>query len=186
MMATEALITPEGPDRGMELLGSLINSQALQTQINKQVFKAIKNQTEESKRELKSYTDHAINEIKKYIPLSDGEATQLQITVQKKAADITRKWIKTNFGSTDYGGSEFFSKKYGHIIRALYSMLKHHFNAHKYTAILHANYEEALRYASRFNLASLPKQAQRMTQKQLEALNKWETHQGLPLTQSLN
>lgn len=185
-MTTKELTTQEKPSSGMELLGNLINSQALQAQINKQVFVAIQNQTEESKRELKVYTDHAINEIKKYIPLNDGEATQLQITVQKKAADITHKWIKDKFGDADYGGPDFFAKKYGHIIRALYSMLKHHFNAHKYTAILHANYEEALRYVYHFNLASLPKQTQRMTQKQLETLNKWEEHQNLQLTQSMD
>lgn len=168
----------------MELLESLINSQSLQAQINKQVFHVIQSQTDEAKKQLKAYTDHAINEIKQHIPLNDGEATQLQVVVQKQAADITHEWIKEKFGDVDYGGSNFFSKKYGHIIRSLYSMLKHHFNAHKYTAILHANYEEALRYANSFNITSLPKQTQRMTDKQLVALNEWELHHDMPLTQT--
>lgn len=166
----------------MELLGNLINGQALQAQINKRVFRAIQNQTDEAKKELKAYTDHAINEIKQYIPLTDGEATQLQVTVQKRAAIITHEWIKEKFGDADYGGSNFFSKKYGHVIRALYSMLKHHFNAHKYTAILHSNYEEALRYANCFNINSLPERTQRLTNKQLDVLNEWEKRHDKQLT----
>lgn len=164
------------------LLGSLIKNQQVQNDINQAVYAAIQEQTKEAKQELKAYTDHAIDEIKKFIPLNDGEAADIQRAVSSRAAITTKTWIKKNFKDPEYGGNEFFSKKYGHIARTFYAMLKKHFNAIKYTRILHTDYEEALGYANSLNYYSLPQRTKRITAKQLEALNEWEKRHDLPLT----
>lgn len=174
---------PMNPNGSMAMLKSLINSQALQAKINEQVFNAIQQQTKESKQELKAYTDKAINEIKKYIPMSDGEAAKLKQAISSRAAITTKSWLEHRFGDKEYGGNEFFSKKYGHIIRSFYSLTKHHFGAIKYTAILHTDFEEAVAFANQLNLYSLPKNTQRITEKQLETLNNWEERHHKPLTQ---
>src|SRR5699024_4256199 len=96
----------------IELLGSLINNQKVQNEINRVIYNAIKEQTEKSKKELKAYTDNAIGEIKKYIPLNDGEASKLKQAISSRAAVTTKAWIKKNFKDPEYGGNEFFSKKY--------------------------------------------------------------------------
>lgn len=178
--------TPEPKDdhenAQITLLGSLIKNQKVQNEINQVVYKAIKEQTDQAKKELKAYTDHAIDEIKKYIPLNDGEASKLKQALSSRAAITTKTWIKKNFGDPEYGGNEFFSKKYGHIIRAFYSMTKKHFNAIKYTAILHSDFEEALGYANSLNYYSLPQQTKRITESQLQTLNEWEKRHGKELT----
>lgn len=164
------------------LLGSLIKSQQVQNKINQVVYEAIQEQTKQAKQELKAYTDHAIEEIKKVIPLNDGEAAELKKAISSRAAVTTKTWIKKNFDDPEYGGNEFFSKKYGHIIRAFYSLIKRRFNAIKYTAILHSNYEEAIGYANQLNYYSLPEQTKRITESQLKTLNEWEKRKSLPLT----
>lgn len=167
----------------LSVLGSLIKGQELQAQINKMVYESITESTEQAKQELKEYTDRSIEEIKKFIPLTDGEANRLKQAITSRAAVTTKSWLKHKFNNPEYGGKEFFSKKYGHIVRAFYSLTKHHFGAIKYTAILHSDFEEALGYANQLNYYSLPQNAKRITESQLVTLNKWEKVHDLPLTE---
>lgn len=182
------LATPNPEPKGnrknaqITLLGSLIKNQQVQNKINQVVYEAIQEQTEQAKKELKAYTDNAINEIKKYIPLNDGEASKLKQAISSRAAVTTKTWIKKNFNDPEYGGNEFFSKKYGHIVRTFYSMTKKHFDAIKYTAILHSDFEEALGYANSLNYFSLPQRTKRITENQLKTLNEWEKRHHKKLT----
>lgn len=182
------LATPNPEPKGnrknaqITLLGSLIKNQQVQNKINQVVYEAIQEQTEQAKKELKAYTDNAINEIKKYIPLNDGEASKLKQAISSRAAVTTKTWIKKNFKDPEYGGNEFFSKKYGHIVRTFYSMTKKHFDAIKYTAILHSDFEEALGYANSLNYFSLPQRTKRITENQLKTLNEWEKRHHKKLT----
>lgn len=166
----------------LSVLGNLVKAQALQAEINKMVYESIAESTEQAKQELKEYTNQSIEEIKKFIPLTDGEANQLKQAITSRAAVTTKSWLKHKFKNPEYGGKEFFSKKYGHIVRAFYSLTKHHFGAIKYTAILHSDFEEALGYANQLNYYSLPQNAKRITESQLVTLNKWEKVHKLPLT----
>jgi hypothetical protein len=161
-----------------KLLAGLISQQALQTEINKQVYLSMI----DAKKQIQIYVDKAINEIKQYIPLNDGEATRIKKAVSSRAAITTKAWIRNKFGSENYGGQEFFSKKYGHIVRTFWSMLKHEFEATKYTAILHADFEDAISYAYQLNIHSLPPQAKRITDNQLDTLNRWEKAKGFEPT----
>lgn len=159
-------------------LEQILKTQEVQTLINQALAQEINN----AKREIKNYTDNAIEEIKQYIPLNDGEATELKQAVSKRALLTTKIWIKKKFNQEDYGGQDFFSKKYGHIIRSFYSMLKKQFGKIKYTAILHVDFKDALEFANSLNYWSLPKQTQRITESQLETLNEWEKRHGFELT----
>lgn len=184
-----AMLTPENePNKNQKqssvsVLGGLIKAQELQTQVNKMVYSAISESTEEAKKELKAYTDQSIKEIKKFIPLTDGEANRLKQAITSRAAVTTKTWLERNFKDPNYGGKDFFSKKYGHIVRAFYSLTKHHFGAIKYTAILHSNFEEALGYANQLNYYNLPENTKRITESQLKTLNEWENRHNLPLTE---
>lgn len=150
------------------------------------VYESITESTEQAKQELKEYTDHSIEEIKKFIPLTDGEANRLKQAITSRAAVTTKSWLNHKFNNPEYGGKEFFSKKYGHIVRAFYSLTKHHFGAIKYTAILHSDFEEALGFADQLNYYSLPQNAKRITESQLATLNSWEKIHKLPLTKPEN
>lgn len=182
----EVLATPaKGKDESsLSVLGNLVKAQALQTKINEMVYASITESTEQAKQELKEYTNHSIEEIKKFIPLTDGEANRLKQAITSRAAVTTKSWLQHKFNDPEYGGKEFFSKKYGHIVRAFYSLTKHHFGAIKYTAILHSDFEEALGYANQLNYYSLPQNTKRITESQLKTLNKWEKAHGLVLTNS--
>lgn len=166
----------------LSVLGGLVKAQELQAEINKMVYSSITESTEQAKKELREYTNHSIEEIKKFIPLTDGEANQLKQAITSRAAITTKTWLKRKFHNSEYGGKEFFSKKYGHIVRAFYSLTKHHFGAIKYTAILHSDFEEALGYANQLNYYSLPQNTKRITESQLETLNEWEKRNDKPLT----
>lgn len=182
----EILTTPGKSEEksSLSVLENLIKGQELQARINKMVYESITESTEQAKQELKEYTDHSIEEIKKFIPLTDGEANRLKQAITSRAAVTTKSWLNHKFNNPEYGGKEFFSKKYGHIVRAFYSLTKHHFGAIKYTAILHSDFEEALGYANQLNYYSLPQNAKRITESQLVTLNKWEKIHKLPLTKS--
>ena len=181
----ETLTTPvkSKEKSSLSVLGNLVKAQALQAEINKMVYESIAESTEQAKQELKEYTNQSIEEIKKFIPLTDGEANQLKQAITSRAAVTTKSWLKYKFNNPEYGGKEFFSKKYGHIVRTFYSLTKHHFGAIKYTAILHSDFEEALGYANQLNYYSLPQNAKRITESQLATLNKWEKVHDLPLTE---
>ena len=129
----------------------------------------------EIKKEMSFFRDHML--------LSDGEITKIQSIVSSRATITTRAWLKKTFGSANYGGSEFFSKKYGHIISRFWSILKKHYDAQKYTAIKHVDYKDALELVQQLNINDLPAQTMRITDKQLETLNKWEISHGYNLTE---
>lgn len=118
----------------------------------------------------------------KMIPLTDGEAMMLKQVASKKAARLVKTILYRRFGNSDYGGHEFFNAKYGHVIRTVYSLLKHEFNVIKYTAILHVQFQDALDFANQITVDSLPAKATRLTDKQVEKLNEWEERHGLSLT----
>lgn len=168
---------------------TLQEGQTQQQRINKAMVEVFGNLTNESKREIKAYTDaqlgrvdERIDRIEKMIPLTDGEAMMLKQTASKKAAQLVKTILYRRFGNSDYGGQEFFNAKFGHIIRTVYSLLKHEFNVIKYTAILHVQFQDAMDFTNQITVDSLPAKATRLTDKQVEKLNEWEERHGLSLT----
>lgn len=168
---------------------TLQEGQTQQQRINKAMVEVFGNLTNESKQEIKAYTDaqlgrvdERIDRIEKMIPLTDGEAMMLKQTASKKAARLVKTILYRRFGSSDYGGQEFFNAKFGHIIRTVYSLLKHEFNVIKYTAILHVQFQDAMDFTNQITVDSLPAKATRLTDKQVEKLNEWEERHGLSLT----
>lgn len=168
---------------------TLQEGQTQQQRINKAVFEMFGNLANESKQEIKAYTDEQlgrvderIDRIEKMIPLTDGEAMMLKQAASKKAARLVKTILYRRFGNSDYGGYEFFNAKYGHVIRTVYSLLKHEFNVIKYTAILHVQFQDAMDFANQITVDSLPTKAIRLTDKQVEKLNEWEERHGLSLT----
>lgn len=168
---------------------TLQEGQTQQQRINKAMVEVFGNLTNESKQEIKAYTDaqlgrvdERIDRIEKMIPLTDGEAMMLKQTASKKAARLVKTILYRRFGNSDYGGQEFFNAKFGHIIRTAYSLLKHEFNVIKYTAILHVQFQDAMDFANQITVDSLPAKATRLTDKQVEKLNEWEERHGLSLT----
>ena len=168
---------------------TLQEGQTQQQRINKAMVEVFGNLTNESKQEIKAYTDaqlgrvdERIDRIEKMIPLTDGEAMMLKQTASKKAAQLVKTILYRRFGNSDYGGQEFFNAKFGHIIRTVYSLLKHEFNVIKYTAILHVQFQDAMDFTNQITVDSLPAKATRLTDKQVEKLNEWEERHGLSLT----
>lgn len=168
---------------------TLQEGQTQQQRINKAMVEVFGNLTNESKQEIKAYTDaqlgrvdERIDRIEKMIPLTDGEAMMLKQTASKKAARLVKTILYRRFGNSDYGGQEFFNAKFGHIIRTVYSLLKHEFNVIKYTAILHVQFQDAIDFTNQITVDSLPAKATRLTDKQVEKLNEWEERHGLSLT----
>lgn len=167
----------------MAILSGLVEQNGKQQHINELLLQSINEEIEKAKQEIKAYTDEQIKEIKRYIPLNDGEEVRLKQVVSGRAVATTRSWLAYTFGGDpEYGGKEFFSKKYGHIIRSFYTLLRHQFGAVKYTSIRHADFKEAIAYANSLGLQSLPKQTMRITKRQLEVLNDWENRHGYRLT----
>lgn len=168
---------------------TLQEGQTQQQRINKAMVEVFGNLTNESKQEIKAYTDaqlgrvdERIDRIEKMIPLTDGEAMMLKQTASKKAARLVKTILYRRFGNSDYGGQEFFNAKFGHIIRTVYSLLKHEFDVIKYTAILHVQFQDAMDFTNQITVDSLPAKATRLTDKQVEKLNEWEERHGLSLT----
>lgn len=168
---------------------TLQEGQTQQQRINKAMVEVFGNLTNESKQEIKAYTDaqlgrvdERIDRIEKMIPLTDGEAMMLKQAASKKAARLVKTILYRRFGNSDYGGHEFFNAKYGHVIRTVYSLLKHEFNVIKYTAILHVQFQDAMDFTNQITVDSLPAKATRLTDKQVEKLNEWEERHGLSLT----
>lgn len=185
----EIKFSPELIQMLAEQQQTLQEGQTQQQRINKAMVEVFGNLTNESKQEIKAYTDkqlgrvdERIDHIEKMIPLTDGEATMLKQTASKKAARLVKTILYRRFGNSDYGGHEFFNAKYGHIIRTVYSLLKHEFNVIKYTAILHVQFQDAMDFANQITVDSLPAKATRLTDKQVEKLNEWEERHGLSLT----
>lgn len=168
---------------------TLQEGQTQQQRINKAMVEVFGNLTNESKQEIKAYTDaqlgrvdERIDRIEKMIPLTDGEAMMLKQTASKKAARLVKTILYRRFGNSDYGGQEFFNAKFGHVIRTVYSLLKHEFNVIKYTAILHVQFQDAMDFTNQITVDSLPAKATRLTDKQVEKLNEWEERHELSLT----
>lgn len=185
----EIKFSPELIQMLAEQQQTLQEGQTQQQRINKTMIKVFGDLTNESKQEIKAYTDEQlgrvderIDRIEKMIPLTDGEAMMLKQVASKKAARLVKTILYRRFGNSDYGGHEFFNAKYGHVIRTVYSLLKHEFNVIKYTAILHVQFQDAMDFANQITVDSLPTKAIRLTDKQVEKLNEWEERHGLSLT----
>jgi len=159
-------------------------------EVKKEVTAEMHNEIDQTVRSVKSdmreFVNAAIEEVKQIVPLSDGEATKLKSAISSRATVTTNVWLNWKFGDKEYGGQELFSKKYGHIIRAFYGLVKKQFDAIKYTTILHANIDEAIKYANSLNIRSLNSKTLRITESQLKTINQWEKDRNLPLTPSDN
>ncbi len=184
--ATAMMPSKDNDDLAIQLAKvTLKNTEAIHglQQIYQLIDKKVDHSIDDAKQEIKSYVDDVKDDLTRYYTINRGEAHKLSDVIKSRATEATKTYIELRFHRENYGGQEFFSKKYGHIIRNFYHQLKEAFDVNAYTEIRHGDYQEAMKFTRQLSYRSLPKQTKRITDAQLTALNAWEKRHGLKLTE---
>lgn len=108
-----------------------------------------------------------VKELRKMVPLTEGEALHIQELVGKKSYELA----STFFGKKV--SDHLLLKKAGHLRQGIYFVLKQRFNARKYTVIQHSQVKEAYDFVAKVELEDLPTNYLRLTQSQLETAEKF-------------
>lgn len=113
-------------------------------------------------RDLYEDIKYEFEEYKKTIPLSGPEADKLQSLAHSKAYEFTKLYFGKEVSE------ELFSKKYGHLIRGVYTRIKKHFAVSKYNQVKHHEAKDAYEYVNTTDITDLGNHYLRLTNSQYE------------------
>ncbi|KRN31133.1 ORF6C domain-containing protein [Liquorilactobacillus mali] len=160
-----------------KLLAGLINQQALQTEINKQIYLSMNS----AKKEIKAYADKGIkelttlvNRVEESVTLTYEEQQVFKTVVSKKAAILTNLYLEEKFNSNQYGGTNLHMKKLGQFRANVYRRIKRAFNVPRYSSLRRIDLNEAITLVNHLSLSSFEGYETRMTDTQLEAIENWK------------
>lgn len=164
-------------ENNSKILAGLINQQALQTEINKQIYLSMNT----AKKEIKEYADKGIrelttlvNRVENSVTLTYEEQLKFKTAVSKKAASLTNIYLEEKFNSNQYGGTNLHMKKLGQFRANVYRRVKRAFNVPRYSALRRIDLNEAITLINHLSINSFEDYEIRMTDAQLEAIKNWE------------
>lgn len=129
-----------------------------------QVIERLEQQEKLTNQKLDKVTE-LVETVDKKVHLDDGEATEIQAIVSKKAWEFAEEYFE---GQTP--SQNMFMSKVGQFRGNLYRRLKKAFNVHKYTSIKHTDFDIAYDFIERIELSDFTKRELRMTPKQVELM----------------
>lgn len=129
-----------------------------------QVIERLEQQEKITNQKLAKVTE-LVETVDKKVHLDDGEATEIQAIVAKKAWEFAQEYFEGQAPSQN-----MFMSKVGQFRGNLYRRLKKAFNVHKYTSIKHTDFDSAYDFIDRIELSDFTHKEVRMTPKQVELM----------------
>lgn len=101
-------------------------------------------------------------EFKDTYPINDGEATLIKSEIYKKGYEFADEFFGKNVSRKLYHAKRI------HLQMGVYTALKKHFNAIKYTTIKHIEFEETITFIRELEITRLPINYLKLTDKQID------------------
>lgn len=123
------------------------------------------NELTEMKSEFRGLYDEIreeFNDFKNTVPLTGPQADRLHAFCSRKGHQFTRQY----FG--EEVSQELYSKKYGHLIRGIFTSIKRKYEVNKYNQVRRVDGEGAISFVENLTLDDLPRNYKRLTDSQID------------------
>ena len=159
----------------MELTRNQMENMVTQANSILQMYDEIaiaKNEIRETKEDITRTKDEllALNKeireefdnFKNTVPLTGPQADRLHAFCSRKGHQFTRDYFGQQVSQ------ELYSKKYGHLIRGIFTVIKKKYEVSKYNQVRRVDSEEAIAFVEGLTLNDLPKNYLRLTDHQID------------------
>ncbi|MDW4355301.1 ORF6C domain-containing protein [Staphylococcus saprophyticus] len=123
------------------------------------------NELTEMKSEFRGLYDEIreeFDDFKNTVPLTGPQADRLHAFCSRKGHQFTREYFGQEVSQ------ELYSKKYGHLIRGIFTVIKKKYEVNKYNQVRRVDGEQAIAFVENLTLNDLPKNYKRLTDSQID------------------
>lgn len=123
------------------------------------------NELTEMKSEFRGLYDEIREEFdsfKNTVPLTGPQADRLHSFCSRKGHQFTREYFGQQVSQ------ELYSKKYGHLIRGIFTAIKRRYEVNKYNQVRRIDGEQAIAFVENLTLKDLPQNYKRLTDSQID------------------
>ena len=123
------------------------------------------NELTEMKSEFRGLYDEIreeFDDFKNTVPLTGPQADRLHAFCSRKGHQFTREYFGQEVSQ------ELYSKKYGHLIRGIFTVIKKKYEVNKYNQVRRVDGEQAIAFVENLTLDDLPKNYKRLTDSQID------------------
>lgn len=127
------------------------------------------NELTEMKSEFKGLYDEIREEFdnfKNTVPLTGPQADRLHAFCSRKGHQFTRAYFGQQVSQ------ELYSKKYGHLIRGIFTVIKKKYEVNKYNQVRRVDGEQAIAFVENLTLNDLPENYKRLTDSQIDTASR--------------
>ncbi len=127
------------------------------------------NELTEMKSEFRGLYDEIREEFdnfKNTVPLTGPQADRLHAFCSRKGHQFTREYFGQEVSQ------ELYSKKYGHLIRGIFTVIKKRYEVNKYNQVRRVDGEEAIAFVENLTLDDLPRNYKRLTDSQIDTASR--------------
>lgn len=123
------------------------------------------NELTEMKSEFRGLYDEIreeFDDFKNTVPLTGPQADRLHAFCSRKGHQFTREYFGQEVSQ------ELYSKKYGHLIRGIFTVIKKKYEVNKYNQVRRVDGEQAIAFVENLTLNDLPQNYKRLTDSQID------------------
>lgn len=127
------------------------------------------NELTEMKSEFRGLYDEIreeFDDFKNTVPLTGPQADRLHAFCSRKGHQFTREYFGQEVSQ------ELYSKKYGHLIRGIFTVIKKKYEVNKYNQVRRVDGEQAIAFVENLTLNDLPQNYKRLTDSQIDTATK--------------
>lgn len=123
------------------------------------------NELTEMKSEFRGLYDEIreeFDDFKNTVPLTGPQADRLHAFCSRKGHQFTREYFGQEVSQ------ELYSKKYGHLVRGIFTVIKKKYEVNKYNQVRRVDGEQAIAFVENLTLNDLPQNYKRLTNSQID------------------
>ncbi|WP_347090875.1 ORF6C domain-containing protein [Staphylococcus ureilyticus] len=123
------------------------------------------NELTEMKSEFRGLYDEIrkeFDDFKNTVPLTGPQADRLHAFCSRKGHQFTKEYFGQEVSQ------ELYSKKYGHLIRGIFTVIRKKYEVNKYNQVRRVDGEQAIAFVENLTLDDLPKNYKRLTDSQID------------------
>ncbi|MBU7218729.1 ORF6C domain-containing protein [Staphylococcus gallinarum] len=127
------------------------------------------NELTEMKSEFRGLYDEIreeFDDFKNTVPLTGPQADRLHAFCSRKGHQFTREYFGQEVSQ------ELYSKKYGHLIRGIFTVIKKKYEVNKYSQVRRVDGEQAIAFVENLTLDDLPRNYKRLTDSQIDTASR--------------
>lgn len=113
-------------------------------------------------RELYGEIRKEFDDFKNTVPLTGPQADRLHAFCSRKGHQFTKQYFGQEVSQ------ELYSKKYGHLIRGIFTAIKKKYEVNKYSQVRRIDGEQAIAFVENLAFNDLPKNYKRLTDSQID------------------